>query len=75
MGGSYAGLVIELLAVFLGGVVLGVVARVSLAIRREERRRSLFGPAPDAATRSARWLTRFGVHDAAVAQRSRGQQA
>ena len=40
MGGSNAGLVIVVLAAFLGGVALGVVGIVSVAVRREERRRS-----------------------------------
>jgi hypothetical protein len=35
------------LAIFLGGIVLGVVLIVSAAIRREDRRFSLSGAAPD----------------------------
>jgi hypothetical protein len=75
MGGSNAALVIVTLAVFLSGVVLGVVAMVSLAVRREERRNSLFGAAPDAMARGARRLTGLGGRGITVPQRSRGQWA
>lgn len=61
MGGSSAAAVAYLiLAVFLGGVALGVVAMVAVAVRREDRLYSLDGPAPGAAARGARLLTRFG---------------
>ncbi len=61
MGGSSAASVAYvILAVFLGGVTLGVVAMVAIAVRREDRLYSLDGPAPGAAARGARWLTRFG---------------
>jgi len=75
MGGSNAGLVIVVLAVFLGGVALGVVGMVSVAVRREERRRSLFGAAPNAAARGARRLTGFAGRGMAVSQQSRRQAA
>ena len=75
MGGSNAGLAIVTLAVFLSGVVLGVIGMVSLAVRREERRYSLFGAAPDAAARGARLLTGLGGRGITVSQRSRGQWA
>ena len=35
------------IAFFLGGVVIGVIAVVALAVRREERRFSLVSDAPD----------------------------
>jgi len=73
MGGSNAGLAIVVLAVFLGGVMLGVVGMVSVAVRREERRLSLFGAAPGAAARGARRLTGFGGRGITVAQRARAQ--
>jgi hypothetical protein len=61
MGGSSAATVGYLiLAVFLGGVTLGVVAMVAVAVRREDRLYSLSGAAPSAAARGARRLTRFG---------------
>ena len=73
MGGSSAGLVIVVLAVFLGGVMFGVVGMVSLSVRKEERRLSLFGAAPDAAARGARRLTGLGGRGITVPQRSRAQ--
>jgi hypothetical protein len=51
---------IEILATFLGGITLGVVVIVSRAIKREDRRRSLTGAAPDLAARGARILVRYG---------------
>jgi hypothetical protein len=75
MGGSNSGLAIVMLAVFLGGVMLGIVGMVSVAVRREERRFSLFGEAPGAAARGARRLTGLGGRGITVSQRSRGQQA
>jgi hypothetical protein len=48
------------LAIFLGGVVLGVIGMVSLAIRKEDRRLSLAGPAPGVGARGARRLNGFG---------------
>jgi len=61
MGASSAAAVAYLiLAVFLAGVALGAVVMVAVAVRREDRRYSLSGPAPGAAARGTRWLTRFG---------------
>ena len=61
MGGSSAATVAYLiLSVFLGGVTLGIVAMVAIAVRREDRLYSLSGAAPGAAARGARYLTRFG---------------
>ena len=61
MGGSSAAAVAYLiLSVFLGGVTLGVIAMVAVAVRREDRLYSLSGAAPGAAARGARFLTRFG---------------
>jgi hypothetical protein len=75
MGGSNAGLMVVTLAVFLSGVMLGVVGMVSLAVRREERRNSLFGAAPGAMARGARRLTGLGGRGITVPQRSRGRWA
>ncbi len=47
-------------ALFLGGVVIGVIATIALAIRREDRRYTLIGEAPDRISRSARRLTGVG---------------
>jgi hypothetical protein len=61
MGGNSAAAVAYLiLAVFLGGVTLGIIAMVAVAVRREDRLYSLSGAAPGAAARGARFLTRFG---------------
>jgi hypothetical protein len=61
MGGNSAAAVAYLiLAVFLGGVTLGIVAMVAVAVRKEDRLYSLSGAAPGAAARGARYLTRFG---------------
>jgi len=60
MSGSAASVAYLVLAVFLGGVTLGVVAMVAVAIRREDRLFSLSGTAPGAAARGGRRLTRFG---------------
>jgi hypothetical protein len=60
MSGSAASVAYLILATFLGGVTLGIVAMVAIAIKREERLYSLSGAAPGAAARGARFLTRFG---------------
>ena len=59
-GSSAASVAYLILAVFLGGVTLGVVAMVAVAVRREDRLYSLSGAAPGAAARGARFLTGFG---------------
>jgi hypothetical protein len=53
-------IVIVTIALFLGGVVIGVIAILALAIRREDRRYSLATEAPDRLSRNARWLTGVG---------------
>jgi hypothetical protein len=60
MTGSAAWVAYLILAAFFGGVTLGVVAMVAVAVKREDRLYSLSGTAPGAAARGARWLTRFG---------------
>lgn len=60
MNGSGAWVAYLILSVFLGGVTLGVVAMVAIAVKREDRLYSLSGAAPGVAARGARWLTRFG---------------
>ena len=60
MSGIEATDAIGILAIFLGGIVMGVVLLVSAAIRREERRLSLSGAAPDFLTQGARILIGVG---------------
>ena len=52
-----------IVALFLGGVVTGVITVVAMAVRREDRRYSLTSAAPDRMSRSARWLTGVGLRD------------
>ena len=72
MNGSAASVAYLILAVFLGGVVIGVVAMVAVAVRKEDRRYSLSGAAPGAAARGARWLTGFGGAGSHYQPRGRG---
>ncbi len=60
MNGSMASAGFIFLAIFLGGVVIGIVAAVAVAIRREDRRYSLSGVAPGVVARGARRLNGFG---------------
>ena len=72
MSGSAASVAYLILAAFLGGFALGVVAMVSVAVRKEDRHYSLYGAAPGAAARGARWLTRFGGSGSHFVPRGRG---
>jgi hypothetical protein len=61
MAGSAAA--VEAYGILIGfgaGIVLGVIAAVAVAIRREDRRYSLSGAAPDPVAGGVRWLTGFG---------------
>ena len=59
-----AGLVIPvLIALFLGGVVIGAIAVVAWAVHHEDRRNTLSGAAPGLMARSARRLTGVAVRD------------
>jgi hypothetical protein len=73
MSGSAASVAYVILAVFLGGVTLGVVAMVAVAVRKEDRLYSLSGAAPGAAARGTRWLTRFGGSGSHFQPRGRSQ--
>ncbi len=53
MSGSAASVAYLILATFLGGVTLGVVAMVAIAVKREDRLYSLSGAAPGAPCLSA----------------------
>jgi hypothetical protein len=63
MSGSEAVLGVVFLAVFLAGVMIGLVIVVSIASNREDRNNSLTREPPDAATRGARRLTGAGCRD------------
>jgi hypothetical protein len=60
MNGSGASIAYWILAAFLGGVAIGMLATTAVAIWQEERRFSLSGSAPTAAARGGRWMTGFG---------------
>jgi len=63
MRGSEIAELIALIAIFLIGVTFGVIAAVSQAIKREDRRRSLTHRPPDAGARGTRMLTGVGSRD------------
>jgi hypothetical protein len=49
--------------VFGTGMLVGVVAMIAMAVRREDRRYSLTGRAPDASARGVRRLAGVGLRD------------
>jgi hypothetical protein len=55
--------VVVVIALFLGGISVGVIAAVAVSVRREDRRYSLGGDAPDRVSRSARRLNGVGRRD------------
>jgi hypothetical protein len=73
MSGGAVSVACLILAVFLAGVALGVVAMVAMAVRREDRHFSLSGAAPSTAARGARRLTGFGGSGSHFLPRSEGQ--
>ena len=50
-------------AVFLGGIVVGVMAVIAIAVRREDRSHTLAGEAPGRLAKSARRLTGLARRD------------
>jgi len=58
-----AGFVVPLIALFLGGVVIGVIAVVAVAVRREDRCYSLTAAAPSGLAKSMRRLNGVGSRD------------
>jgi hypothetical protein len=62
MSGIEVAVAMILLIAFIGGVVMGVVVLVSVASRREDRRYTLTGEAPDAVCRGARRLIGVWTH-------------
>ena len=57
------GVVAIAIAVFLGGMVTGVIAVVAIAVRREDRRYTLAVEAPDRLSRNTRRLTGMARRD------------
>ena len=55
--------VIVAVALFLGGIVIGIFAVIAVAVRREDRRYTLAGEAPDRLSRNTRRLTGVGRRD------------
>src|ERR1035441_5264496 len=55
--------VVVIIALFLGGIAVGVIAAVAVSVRREDRRYSLGGDAPDRVSQSARRLNGVGRRD------------
>jgi hypothetical protein len=58
-----ASVVVVAVSVFIAGVVMGVIAVVAIAVRREDRRYTLAGDAPDRLSRTTRRLTGVGIRD------------
>jgi hypothetical protein len=59
-----AGVVVaSAVSVFFGGLVVGVIAVIAIAVRREDRRYSLAGDAPDRLSRNTRRLIGVGRRD------------
>jgi len=54
--------------VFAAGIVAGVIAVVTVAIRREERNLTLTSGPTDTVTQAGRWLNGVGVRAAATFQ-------
>ena len=55
--------VVVIIALFLGGIAVGVIGVVAVSVRREDRHYSLGGDAPDRVSQSARWLNGVGRRD------------
>jgi hypothetical protein len=55
--------VATVIALFLGGVVIGAIVVVAIAVRREDRAYSLGDDAPGRMSKSARKLTGLGCRD------------
>jgi hypothetical protein len=58
-----ASVVVVAVAVFIAGVVMGVIAVIAIAVRREDRRYTLAVDAPDRLCKTTRRLTRVGRRD------------
>lgn len=70
-----AGVVVAVtIALFLGGVVVGVMAVVALSIHREDRAYTLSGAAPSRMSKNARRLNGVGRRDLDAASRPRAPE-
>jgi hypothetical protein len=58
-----ASVVVIAVAVFIAGLVMGVIAVIAIAVRREDRRYTLAGDAPDLMSKTTRRLTGVGRRD------------
>jgi hypothetical protein len=58
-----ASVVVVAVAVFIAGLVMGVIAVIAVAVRREDRRYTLAVDAPDRLSRTTRRLTGVGRRD------------
>lgn len=58
-----AGVVVIAVAVFIAGLVMGVIVVIAVAVRREDRRYTLAVDAPDRLSRTSRRLTGVGRRD------------
>jgi hypothetical protein len=58
-----ASVVVVAVAVFIAGLMMGVIAVVAIAVRREDRRYTLAVDAPDRLSRTTRRLTGVGRRD------------
>jgi hypothetical protein len=58
-----ASVVVIAVAVFIAGVVMGVIAVIAIAVRREDRRYTLAVDAPDRLSKTTRRLTGVGRRD------------
>jgi hypothetical protein len=58
-----ASVVVIAVAVFIAGLVMGVIVVIAIAVRREDRRYTLAGDAPDLMSKTTRRLTGVGRRD------------
>jgi hypothetical protein len=58
-----ASVVVVIVALFIAGVVIGVIAVIAIAVHREDRRYTLAVDAPDRLSRTTRRLTGVGRRD------------
>ena len=58
-----ASVVVVSVSVFIAGAVIGVIAVIAIAVRREDRRYTLAVDAPDRMSKTTRRLTGVGRRD------------